>query len=43
MEALIKAAKGSPRLMFSIAGNCLWKAGGKPISVEQIEKEAANV
>ena len=43
LSALIKESKGSPRLMFSIAGNCLWKAGGKPITVEKIMKEAANV
>jgi type II secretory pathway predicted ATPase ExeA len=43
MEELVQQAKGSPRLMFSIAGNCLWKAGGKPISIELIKKEVNHV
>jgi type II secretory pathway predicted ATPase ExeA len=43
LDELIKLAKGSPRLMFSIAGNCLWKANGKPISVELVHKEAIHV
>ena len=43
VDELINQAKGSPRLMFSIAGNCLWKANGSPISVELIQKEASHV